>query len=142
MQYTERFSEYAALLATLPPLAGALNRETARVDLANYRRAAVIILAGNIATSIDVHLHQHNAAVGGTSKNITGKIITQLGAADDNKAVCIELRVEELDVDGDFHWVSALVDQAAGADISAVAILGLDPRFEEVDTTNWEEIVD
>lgn len=143
MSYTERFTEKNRPLAKIDPASYAAEQNTSRVSLANYHRAVIIIGVGDIAAgrTLDVDVEQHTASSGGTTKNVTGKSITQLTDTDDNKIVAIELKTEELDVDGGFEHISVELTPSAGI-ILYCLVFGIEPRFAPAGTTEWDEVVD
>lgn len=142
MSYTHRFTEDNELLANIVPAAYTSVQETARVKMADYQRAVAKLHLGATTQAVDAKIRQHNAASGGTSKDVTGKAITQFSGTDDNKSAAIELRTEELDVDGGFQWISFLVTPAGSSATFYAEILGFVARFKPVPTTPWAQIVD
>ncbi len=143
--YTETFYEVHCPLAKIDPASYAAEQNTARVFVGNYHRFGVLLSVGAIAAggTLDMDIEQHTASAGGTTKNITGKSITQLTQAggDGNDLVWVEVQCEELDVDGGFDYVSVEVTPATAASIFGVVLWGLIPRFPPVPTTNWTETV-
>lgn len=144
--YTQRFSEYSDLLARIDPASYSGEQNSGRVSLANYRRAAIVLSVGAIGTSatLDLQLEQADAASGGTLKDVTGKLITQLTDSpdDDNKVVIIEVRSEELDTSNGFEYINVEVTGANAATIYGLLVFGLEPRFAPVSVANVEEVVD
>lgn len=147
MNYTERFSEGHYPLVHEP--ADSFNAGTvdsAYVSLANYHRAVLLLSVGDMAgtATLDVSIRQAKDSAGTGVKAITGKAITQLTQAsgDGNDMFAIELRTEELDVNGGFEHVSVRAVVANAAVEYSYVLLGIEPRFAPVPTTNWEEIVD
>jgi hypothetical protein len=150
MSYTEEFTEVhnplAAIHANL--YQAAVVQSTPYADLENYHRAVIILDVGDIAAggALNMAVYQATNAAGTGRKGIPTtagqtKLITQLTAADDRVCVAIELRTEELDVDGGFHHVRAEVTPT-GANISfACVIFGIEPRFAPVGITAWDEVV-
>ena len=87
---------------------------------------------------------QATSAAGADAKIIAGKAITQLTQAggDGGDLVAIELRTEELDVNGEFAYVAAIVTVGnAASELSAVLLLGC-TNYAPVPVTAWTEIVD
>ena len=142
MSYTELFGERAYPLGSIAP--ASLNGEgnSGRVLVANYHRVAVVLHVGTIGAgeTVDLQIEQADAATCGTLKDITGKAITQLVNADDGAICVVEVRGEELDVDGGFEYINAEVTTSAAIILSCI-VYGIDPRFEPVPTTNWQEII-
>ena len=147
--YTERFSETAALLYNLAPISVSNGAAvyTSYVSLANYHRAAIVIHTGVMASgcTIDAVVHQGTDTSGTDAKHLTStKAITQLTQAggDSGKDVCIEVRTEELDVAGGFDCIALGYTVGTAASLMSIEIYGLVPRYAPVATTAWDEIVD
>ena len=139
--YTEQFTEGHALLGTIVPAVYTGVQVTPHIDVANYNRVVVIIHLGATSQNFNALLNEYKVATGGTPKAITGKAITQLTGGDDDKSVAIELRTEELDVDGGYHWIE-LSATPAGASVAFCAeVWGFEPRFAPVDTSPFAEVV-
>ena len=144
--YTERFSEANALLAVHYPL----TRQTAKhvsawVKMSVYHRAYFELLLGamGVNSTVDAGLEQASDGTGTGAKAISGKTITQLTQAgsDDNSAAAIELRTEELDVNGGFEWVRFYVTIGTADSSYAATLRGLEPRYAAVTTSAYDEIV-
>lgn len=144
-QFTQRFTEAWNPIARINPASYAAEQNTARVDMSLYQRAVVHVMVGAIAGGANVtcKIEQHNAASGGTTKDVTGKAITTLTQAgsDSNKIVAIELRSEELDISNDFHWISVEIIPS-GATLLGVQVFAGVASYEPVSTANYDEVVD
>ena len=141
MSYTERFTEVHYPLGLIPSEDYTMVQYTEYVSLANYHRAVAVIHFGTLNGPVNAGLQQASDTAGTGVKAITGKTITALTATDDEALVAIELRTEELDVDGGFDCVRLYVTPTANAQFSAV-LYGIEPRFMPTGTTNWTEVVD
>lgn len=125
----------------------------ARVALKDFEKATIMILMGtSVGAVVQATLRQHNAASGGTSKDL--EVINahyyKAGAADiftkveptaaralidasaqfaaDEGILAVEVRSEDLDNDNGFHWLSVdLADSTAAKLVAGVVILG-EPR--------------
>lgn len=145
--YTNRFTEVHEPAAVLVPDSYAAGiHTTGYVSMANRQRAVLLLGVGEMqATStVDVQLWQATSAAGADAKIIAGKAITQLTQAggDGDDLVAIELRTEELDVNGEFAYVAAIVTVGnAASELSAVLLLGC-TNYAPVPVTAWTEIVD
>lgn len=147
MAFTVRFSEVNEVLGHIPA-----DSETAEVNsgwmlMENNHRAVILISVGDmVATAtLDGDLEQASDALGTGSKAIgTGKSITQLTQAggDGNQVVMMELRSEELDVPNGFEYINLEITPAVAAVEFSALILGTEPRYAPVPTTNVAEIVD
>lgn len=148
MSYTRRFTETVALLENLSPVSVANGAEvfTAYVDLENYHRAVIIMHVGVMGQggTINAQVHQATSAAGANAKHITGKAITQLTQAsgDDGADIAIEVRTEETDVDGGFHFIALGYTVGTAASLMSIEIYGFESRYEDVTVTPWAEVVD
>ena len=140
--YTERFTETNVLLDALD-IANNHNGgiSTEWVSLSNYHRAVVMVFTGNLTGTLDVAIWQATNAAGAGAKVVTGKAITQLAATGDYSQCIIELKTEELDVDGGFDHIRAQTLSSAANEFG-VYVFGCIPRFAPGTTGGWDEIVD
>lgn len=133
--YTERFSEGAALLTSISPVSAVAANTPVWVDTSLYPRLVAKLKVGLIAAggTLDMKLQQATSAAGANAKDIAGKAIVQLADTADNVDRWIELRTEELDVDGGFRYVGCLVTPAVAAALISMEILGFSTvRYEPV----------
>lgn len=147
MPYTERFSEILYPLAieyadSLGPAATA----SAYVSLRDYHRAWLVINVGDMgqAATLDAVIQQATSTAGAGVKALTpAKAITQLTQAggDGNDLVCVELRTEELDVDGGFDCIRFVITTGVGAVEYSAVLYGGVTRYAPTPTTNWTEVV-
>ena len=125
-------SERAAIVATIDPDDITTNAVVSDwVDMSKFERIMAVAMAGVIAGTIDVKLEQATDSSGTGAKAITNdKIATQLSAAaGDDDQVIINLRTDELDVEGGFTHVAMTIDGGTGgANFAAGLILGFDPK--------------
>lgn len=141
--YCERFTEVHHKLATIYPVAHAGGVSTVWVSMANYHRAFVEVLTGNMVNPLDVAIWQATDIAGTGAKLVTGKAITQLNGGDDSQSVGIELRTEELDVDGGFDCIRVqTLNGGAGGNVYSVVLYGIVGRFLPTGTTEWDEVID
>jgi hypothetical protein len=141
--YTARFSEQAALLATIDPASHNAEQNTGYVSLANYHRAVVIIHAGVLGGNLDVDIEEATttAGAGAQTFNSGGKDIALTATTDDNTVSVIEIKTSELDIADSFDCINVEITPA-GAGIFSAQIWGLEPRFKPVATTNIDSITD
>ena len=140
-------SNRAVLAGVIDPdayAAGTVN--SGWVSLADYGSIQALILVGTMAagSTVDAKLQQATDASGTGVKDITGKAITQLTAAgtDDDKQAVINIRAEELDVNGGFTHVRLAIITATAASDSSGLILGHDARHQPAtDLTTVDEVV-
>jgi len=145
--YTHRFTEVHEIEDYLvPAVKTAAAYTTAYVSLANHQRVFYILVTGTMvaASTVDLQIWQATSAAGAGAKVIAGKAITQLTqAGGDGDDICgIEVRTEELDVDGGFDHVAAIL--TVGVDSCAATLLPLYgcSNYTPVPVTNWTEIID
>ena len=146
--YTQRFTEVHELLDPnwLTPVdRAAAAYPTGYVSMANHQRAGYILLTGVMTqgSTVDLQLWQATDAAGTGAKVIVGKAITQLTQAggDGGDACIIELRTEELDVDGGFSFVAGILTVAGAATLCALLPLFGCSNFPPVPVANWTEVI-
>lgn len=147
MGFTTRFSEQWAPVVRLDPIShGPSAAYLGWVQMALYRRIAIIVDVGVLGTlaTVNAHVDQATDAAGTGAKLISGKTMTALTAAgtDDNKIVCFEVRAEELDLVNGYGYISLHFTTAVAASMAQVIYLADVARFRPVTTANWEEIID
>lgn len=151
-------SERAAVLATIDPDNYSDGTQTSDwADMSKFETAMAIAMTGTIAGAatngtVNFKLQQATSSGGAGAKDITGKAITALteDGTDSDKQAIINVRGEELDVDGGFRYVAmvaTLLDAGspteATYDFGAV-LLGFDPRYgpaSDNDLASVDEIV-
>jgi len=143
--YTERATEKMEPLAIMPPDDhGPGTHNSAYLSTSKHSRHLLVLDVGDCAAgaTIDAGIQQASDSAGTGVKAISGKTITQLAQADgDTPAkVAIELRGEELDVNG--SYVRFYVTTAGATVIFGATLYGVEPKTKPVDTANWDEIVD
>ncbi len=145
--YTHRFTEVHEIQDFLEPAVKTpAAYASAYVELANHQRVFYILLTGTMVaqSTVDLQIWQATDAAGTGAKVVAGKAITQLTAAggDGDDAVGIEVRTEELDVDGKFSFVAAIL--TVGVANCAAALLPLYgcSNYPPVSVANWTEVID
>lgn len=145
MSYTERFSEYAEVLAHVPADSETAEINTGALNMEGFNRAVVLISVGAmVATAtFDVDVEQATDAALADLKPIVGKSTTQLTAAggDGDQVLIIELETSELDVDGGFSFIQVEFTPATAAVEFSALVLGIVPRFKPVSVANVQEVV-
>ena len=147
MDFTKRLSEQMYPLDNDPPDSVAAGTVTgAYVSMKNYDRAWLVLHVGDMqaTATLDCKLRQAKDSSGTSVKDVSGKAITQLTQAggDGDQVVVIELRAEELDVNGGFEHVNYVITVANAAVELGAILFGAVTHYEPVPTTNYEEIVD
>ncbi len=153
MSYTERFTEGHSVLAVLAPTAANAAvgfHNSAWISTAGYHRLFALLVAGTPtgAATLDMLVQQATTNGGAGAKVITpqpagtgSKAITQLAAGDVGGYCGVEIRTEELDVDGRFVYVRLRTNVLVGAFYHSAFLFGLEPRYAPVGVTAWQEIV-
>lgn len=146
--YTANFTEIHEPGGELYPVSRAIGvYNTAWLDMADHQRIVFLIAVGDIAAggTVDFEVRQATSAVGANATNIfpiAGTItITQLSAADDNSLVAVEVRTEQMDVDGGFHYLSGRLTIAGNTALTTVVPLRLGTNYPPVPVTGWTEVV-
>ncbi len=133
--YTAKWSEDNAVLTSVFPISLAAANTPDYVDVYNYARLVAKLKVGLIAAggTLDFAVWQSKTAGAGSSQKVVpGKTITQLADTADNVDRWIEVRAEELDVDGGYHFVGLLITPAVAAALVSAELVGFVPRFEPV----------
>jgi hypothetical protein len=144
--YTERFTEVHRLGGVLWPDSYAIgDYYTAWSHVGNNQRAVFTVFVGDMVATSIVHAYILASTDGtlGTAMYIPGKVVgvwQALGGGQD--AFAIEVRTEELDVDGGYCYLAGYVDvDTAAAELSAALYLGAS-NYVPVPTVAWTQIVD
>jgi len=145
--YTQRFTEgFVPLLVEPADSQAAGAHGTAWADTRNYPRVVVVLNVGEMqqGATLDMLINQATDNAGTGAKAVAGKAITQLTQAggDGDDLVAIELRTEELDVNGGFSFIQVVPTVAVGAVEYGLVAYGFVSRYEPVPVTAWAEIVD
>lgn len=130
-----RPSDKATVLAVLNPISqGAATVTTGWVAMSTYENVLAILKVGALGASgtVDAKLQQASDGSGTGAKDITGKAIAQLTQAgtDSNKQALINVRSEELDINGGFTHVRLSVTVAVAASLIDAILLGFDARYQ------------
>jgi hypothetical protein len=140
--YTCEFTEVHRKLATLPPYVYAGGISTPWVAVNDYHRVFVEILVGNIINPLDVSIWQATNPAGAGAKVVTAKALTQMNGGDDGSSCGIELRTEELDVDGGFDCIRVqTLNGGAGGNTYSVVVYGIVGRYLPTGITEWDEVI-
>lgn len=142
-------TELAGVVGVIDPDANAAATYTTDwVAMKNWQALLAVIMAGDLGASatLDVKLEQATTSGGAGAKDVTGKSITQLTQAgtDSNKQVLINLRPEELDVEGGFDYVRLSMTVGTATSDSGALLLGVYPSrgpATDFDLATVDEIV-
>lgn len=142
-------SEQVAIVGVIDPDANAAATYTsAWVDMADWELIMAIVQTGDLGSSatIDAKLEQATDSAGAGAKDVTSKSITQLTQAgtDDNKQAIINLRREEMDMDGDFRYARLSMTVGTATSDTSGIVLGVVPRrgpASDNDLSTVDEIV-
>lgn len=144
--YNARFSEEWECLGVLygNALAAANESNTGYKSLAQMHRAVIIIHPVDVNDNLDVDIEQALDTAGTTPKAFHGGDKDATILTTDTKPTVIEIRSEELDVNGGYIAINVEVtcaNTAGGGNDYAVEIWGL-PRYTPADTTNLDSVID
>lgn len=129
-------SEKVAVLATIDPDANTASTFYSDfVNMEEWPELMAVCMAGILGSSatIDFSLLQSTSSTGAGEKAITGKAITQIDTASNDKQQVINLRTDELDVAGGFSFVRAKMTVATSTSDSAAIVLGMGCRHAPAD---------
>ena len=138
-------SEEVAVVSTVDPSNHAVGAAASAdwVDMGNFKTLLAVIALGTFAASgkVDAKLQQATDSVGTSKKDIEGKAITQvLKATGENTQALINLKADELDVNGGFNHVNlVLTITTAACNVSAV-VLGCAPRTLPASDDNLDSV--
>ena len=141
-------SERAAGVAVVDPDANTAAAYTsAYVSMSDFNQVLAIVQTGVLGSSatVDFKLVQATDSGGTSSKDISGKAITQLVKAsnDDDQAV-INCRSEELDVANGFDYVAMVMTVGTATSDTSAIMLGMTARYapaSDNDLASVQEIV-
>ena len=124
-----KFSEDVAILATIDPDAYTASSYTSDwADVEYFEAFQGVLFTGTIAASATLAfvLLQAKNSTGGSVKAITNANIVALAAATTNsdKQYTINIRADQLDVAGGFHFLAAKATLAVATSDFGAAILG------------------
>ena len=133
-------SELLSVLATIDPASIAAGTVTTGwVSAANHHNLLAVIQTGALGTAatLDAKLQQAGDSSGTGAKDISGRALTQIvKASGDNKQALINLRPEELDVNGGFAYVRLSLTVGTAASLASAQLLGVNPRYASADAQN------
>jgi len=119
---------------------------TAWLSMRDHQRAVFQLVVGEMqqGATLDMAIQQAQDVLGTGAKVFTpAKAITQLtqAAGDGDDLVIVEVRTEEMDVNGQFDWIRGQVVIAGGAVEMALIPLRLASAYPPVPVTGWTEVV-
>jgi hypothetical protein len=121
-------SEIVALLGAIDPVSqGVGSVSTGWVPASYFGRFFAVIQTGVLGAgaTLDAKLQQATSAAGAGAKDVTGKAITQIvKASGDNKQAMINLRPDELDMNGGFTHIRLTLTVGAAASLVGAQLLG------------------
>lgn len=143
MTVTERFDQYVKLLGDNGYSAVTTEQNSGYINIKNYRKVAVLIKCINVTTSLDCDIEVTTDGVSAGLKTL--KSITQIGGSGDANCVLININAEELakpdSASSDqYDWIN-VETTPSGSGTYVVLVFGLDPRYEPVGATQWDEVV-
>ncbi len=143
MPYQELSTEREELLAIIhPDLHGPSEYYTPWIDHSRMHKSWWLIEVGDIGQggTVDFEITQALDNVGTGEKTVKGMTqLTQAGGDGDN-VVIGNLRAEQLDVQGLFHYVRGHLTLGVASANASVAVFGRNPRYVPVATAAVTEI--
>jgi hypothetical protein len=135
-RYTEQFSESHTLLDQIFPVSTSTQVNGNYVSLKHFQRAVAKFSVGAIAVggTLTFQVRQAQDTSGTGVKAL--KAATAITDAGDNQHVWIEIRTEELDVDGGFDCVRIEAVAGTAASVVYAELIGFVSRFEPVAESN------
>lgn len=134
------------------PLVGVINPQslapgsasTGWIDLSVVGQILASLQIGAIAATgtVDAKIQQASDSAGTGAKDITGKAMTQMTDADDDKQVEFNLRAEELDTVNGFTHARLTVTTATAAALVAAQVRAFDSRYQpQADAATVDEVI-
>ena len=142
-----RPTEQIAVVGNIDPDAYAASTVVSGwISMKLFEMFLAIILVGEMVSTatLDAKFQQATDSGGTGAKDITGKTITQLTEAggDDDQQALINLRADEMDVEGGFEFVQlSLTLTTAGADLGAT-VLGFQPKYAPASDNDAASVVE
>ena len=145
--YTQRFTEVHQLIGfDVDTMQIGTYGILTYVSMANHQRAIALLHVDDMAAgaTVDLALWQAKDIAGTGAKVIAGKSITQLTQAggDGDDSCAIEVRTEEMDVNGGYSFISAVLTVAGGTAVIGLIGLLCGNNQIAVPVATWTEIID
>lgn len=142
-------SEQVAIVGVIDPDAYTqATYTTDYIDMSKWESVMAVVMAGDLGSSatIDAKIIEYTTDGGAGTHDITGKAITQLTQAgtDSNKQAIINVRREDLDIDGGYRYVKLSVTVGTATSDMGAIVLGVVPRrapASDNDLSSVDEIV-
>ncbi len=139
-------SELISVLATLDPTSQVVGTvSTGWISAGNHHNLLVLVQSGVLGTgaTLDAKIQQATDVSGSGVKDLPGKSIAQLTQAGNSSAkqALINLRPEDLDVNNGYAFIRLSLTVGVAASLTAVQVLGLNPRFAPGEVNNQPAVV-
>ncbi len=139
-------SELISVLATVDPVSQSAGTVTTGwIFAGNHHNLMALLQTGTMSASstLDAKLQQAMDSSGTSTKDISGKAITQItqAASGSNKQAIINLRTDDLDLLNGFSYVRLSITVGTAASLAAAQVLGVNPRFASADGNNQAAVV-
>ena len=120
--------EKAGVVSTIDPANyNNSTQNTDYVDISKFSEVLFVVALGAVDSTTDFKLREAQDTGGTGEQDLTGKAMTQLGAADDNKQVVVSVKAEELS--NNYRYVRGRLTVGNGT-TNIVAVVGLGvPRY-------------
>ena len=130
MSFNSLLSERLAVVATIDPADQGTSAATSDyVDMSKFDKLLGVVLVGAITGTIDAKLVQATDSSGTGVKDVTGKAITTIADDEDAGQALINLRADELDIDGGFRYAALVLTPTGGTtNLASAVLLGGDAK--------------
>lgn len=141
-------SEMAAVVDVIDPDAYTTGAKTgAWVEAKDFHSFLAIVQAGTLGTSatLNAKIQQATDGSGTGAKDISGAAITELTQAspdDSDKQALINLRTEDMDVDGGFTHIQLSITVGTATSDAGAALLGFHPRHAPADDNDASSVAE
>lgn len=133
-------TEQCAVLGALAPSSLATGAAgTNWVSVAKFEKYLAVVSTGVLGASatVDVKFQQAQDGTGTGAKDVPNKAITQIvKATGDNVQALLNLDAQELDANGGFSFIKAVVTVGTAASIAGVVLMGFDATYGPASDSN------
>ncbi len=149
LNVNQKASEVIAVVETIDPISqGAGAVSSGWVPVKDFHRFMAVVFAGVLgaAATLDGKIEQATSSGGAGVKDVVGRAITQFTKAgsDDNKQAVINIKPDDLDLDGSFYFIRLTLTVGVAASLVGGVLVGLGARFgpaSDADVSTVDEIV-
>lgn len=142
MNPNDKPTDLVAQLGEIAPISqGVGTVATSWINIAEFHCVLAEIRTGVLGGSATVaaKIQQATSSGGAGAKDVTGKSITAISTS--GQSALINLRTQELDVNGGFTFVQLQITVATAASLVAAAVMGFGPRYQPASLLNDATVV-